>query len=121
MAHPSNLIGSNPHYITGDVTATLSGDDYFHTVTVSTGGTLDIKGGGIFHYLAANSSSGNLAATKHIDPSTGVAFTADDNTAGLYEALGNTPVSFVLTAGITIYGRFTEIDSDGTAISIAYK
>jgi hypothetical protein len=116
MAHPSNLIGSNPHYITGDVTATLSGDDYFHTVTVSTGGTLAIKGGGIFEFLASGADG-----TGHIDPDTGVAHTENTDAAGFYEALGSTPVSFVLTAGITIYGRFTEIDSDGTAISIAYK
>ena len=119
MAHPSNLIAKNPHYISGAVTATLSEGDYFHTITVLANAVLTVKGGGIFQYLAANSSS--PAATGHIDPSTGVAFTANDNTAGFYEALEATGVAITIPAGVTIYGRFTEIASSSADISIAYR
>ena len=119
MAHPSNLIGSNPHYIVGAQTATLTGGDYFHTITVLADAVLTVKGGGIFQYLGANSS--DPAATGHIDPSTGAAFTANDNTAGFYEALGTTGVAITIPAGVTIYGRFTEIASSSADISIAYK
>jgi uncharacterized glyoxalase superfamily protein PhnB len=119
MAHPSNLIAKNPHYITGAVTAALIGDDYFHTISVLADAVLTVKGGGIFQYLAANSSS--PAATGHINPSTGVAFTANDNTAGFYEALAATGVAITIPAGLTIYGRFTEIASDSDGKSIAYR
>lgn len=116
MAHPSNLIGKNPHYIVGAVTATLTGGDYFHTITVLADAVLTVKGGGIFEYLA-----GGADGTGHIDPDTGVAHTGNTDAVGFYEALGTTGVAITIPAGVTIYGRFTEIASSSADISIAYK
>tara|TARA_R110002167_G_scaffold108285_1_gene276538 strand:- start:794 stop:1144 length:351 start_codon:yes stop_codon:yes gene_type:complete len=116
MAHPSNLIGSNPHYIVGAVTATLTGGDYFHTITVLADAVLTVKGGGIFEHLASGADGAG-----HIDPDTGVAHTGNTDAAGFYEALGTTGVAITIPAGVTIYGRFTEIASSSADVSIAYK
>tara|TARA_R110000823_G_scaffold301064_1_gene421963 strand:- start:665 stop:1015 length:351 start_codon:yes stop_codon:yes gene_type:complete len=116
MAHPSNLIGKNPHYIVGAQTATLAEGDYFHTITVLADAVLTVKGSGIFVYLESGAGG-----TGHIDPDTGVAHTGDTDEARFYEALGTTGVAITIPAGVTIYGRFTEIASSSSDISIAYK
>jgi len=116
MAHPSNLIGKNPHYIVGAVTATLTGGDYFHTITVLAAAVLTVKGGGIFEYLGSG-----VGGTGHIDSDTGVAHIGNTDSAGFYEALGTTAVELTIPVGTTIHGRFTEIASSSSDISIAYK
>ena len=114
MAHPSDLIGKNPHYIVGAVTATLTGGDYFHTITVLAAAVLTVKGGGIFEYLAANGGDGT-----HID--SGGTTLGATHAAGFYEALGTTAIALTIPVGTTIHGRFTEIASSSSDISIAYK
>jgi hypothetical protein len=123
MAHPSNLIPKNPHFISGDVTGALEGEHFFHTITcldeAGTPAAVNVKGGGIFVYLSANSSS--PSATGFIDPTTGEAFADEDNAAGFYEALSTTAVSIALPKLGSIYGRFTEIDSATDQDYVAYR
>jgi len=127
MAHPSNLIAKNPYYINGDVTATLSGNHYFHTITCLAAAVLILKGGGIFEYIDVSGFSNNAAAAKYIDPLTGLPFTAksvaidSDHGDGFYEAISTQGVTFTIPSGATIYGRFTEIDSGGSDKVIAYR
>lgn len=118
MSHPSNLMGKNPHYLNGDVTATLSNDDYFHTIyCVATASAINVKGAGIFAYLDSG-----VAGAGYIDPSTGVEFSGNTSAAGFYEALSTTVVEITLTAGSEIRGRFYEIDNAAVGnTTIAYK
>lgn len=130
MPHPSNLIPKNPHYISGDVTAALT-SGYFHSVTALTAINLTVKGGGIFEYVAIDDSSATNVV-KYINPDTGEPFPgivngsdgdlADGKAAGFYEKIGTEPVVITgVPAGMTVHGRFTEIDSEANEIAIAYK
>ena len=127
MAHPSNLIGKNPYYIDGDVTATLSGNHYFHTITCLAAAVLILKGGGIFEHVDVSGLTNDAAAAKYIDPLTGDPFATKviandaDHGDGFYEAISTEGVTFSIPAGATIYGRFTEIDSGGSDKVIAYR
>jgi len=118
MAHPSNIIGKNPHYLTGDVTATLSGGDYFHTIfCVARATNILVKGSGIFKHVGSG-----VSGAGYIDPSTGQEFSGAVSADGFYEALSTTPISIVLVAGSQIHGRFYEIDNANLGnITIAYK
>lgn len=118
MAHPSNIIGKNPHYLTGNVTATLSGDDYFHTIlSVVRAADISVKGAGIFVYLGSG-----VSGTGYIDPSTGQEFSGNTSAAGFYEALSTTAISITLPAGLQIHGRFYEINNANAGnTTIAYK
>ncbi len=127
MPHPSNLIPKNPHYISGNVTATLT-SGYFHSVTALTGIALTVKGGGIFEYVDVSELADDAAAAKYIDPLTGLPFTAKsvaidaDHGDGFYEKIGTEAVTITgVPAGLTVHGRFTEINSAGGEIAIAYK
>lgn len=130
MPHPSNLIPKNPHYISGNVTATLT-SGYFHSVTALTAIDLTVKGGGIFVYVAIDNASAT-DVVKYINPDTGEPFPgitdggdgdlADGKAAGFYEKIGTEAVTITgVPAGMTVHGRFTEIDSAGTEVAIAYK
>ena len=118
MAHPSNLIPKNPYYLSGDVTVTLSGDDYFHTILVSArAADINVKGGGIFAYLASG-----VPGAGYIDPTTGEEFSGNTSAAGFYEALSSTAIAMTIPAGTTVYGRFYEIDNASAGnVTIAYR
>lgn len=107
MAHPSKNLPKNLYYVSNNQALVAPEGRYFFSVTSLDGATVTVKGGGIFQYLSASSTS--PAATGFIDPSTGEAFAANNNTAGHYEALPATSVSVVLAAGQTLYGRFTSV------------
>lgn len=124
MPHPSNLIPKNPHYISGNVTATLT-SGYFHSVTALTGIDLTVKGGGIFVYVAIDSANAD-DVVKYINPDTGAPFVdeaaADGVAAGFFEKIGTEAVTIAgVPAGMTVHGRFTEIDSAENETAIAYK
>lgn len=109
MAHPSKNLPKNLYYINSTDELTAPEGRHFFSVTSLDGGTVTLKGGGIFKYLGASSTS--PAATGFIDPSTGKAFAANNNAAGHYEALPATSVQIVLAAGQTVFGRFTSVTS----------
>ena len=113
MPHPSSLIPKNPYYLDGDVTATLS-SGYFFAVSVLADSVIAIKGGGIFEYVAADSGT-----TTHLG-SDGEALGAS-HPAGFYEAASSQAVTFTVPAGVTIYGRFTELDQAASNKTVAYK
>lgn len=130
MPHPSNLIPKNPHYISGNVTATLT-SGYFHSVTALTGIALTVKGGGIFEYVVIDNAT-DTDVVKYINPDTGEPFPgvvdgsagdlADGKAAGFYEKIGTEAVTITgVPAGLTVHGRFTEINSADNEIAIAYK
>jgi len=130
MPHPSNLIPKNPHYISGDVTATLT-SGYFHSVTALTAINLTVKGGGIFEYVAIDTASA-INVVKYINPDTGEPFPgiidgsagdlAHGKAAGFFEKIGTEAVTISgVPAGMTVHGRFTEIDSEAGETAIAYK
>lgn len=107
MAHPSKNLPKNLYYVsTADELVAPEGRHFF-SVTSLDGGTVALKGGGMFQYLGASSSS--PAATGFIDPSTGKAFLSNNNAAGHYEALPATSVQVVLAAGQTVFGRFSSV------------
>ncbi len=127
MPHPSNLIPKNLHYISGDVTATLT-SGYFHSVTALTALALRVKGGGIFEHVDVSELTNDAAAAKYIDPLTGLPFTEKsvaedaDHGDGFYEKIGTEAVTISgVPAGMTVHGRFTEIDSEAGETAIAYK
>ena len=99
-------------------TLTCSGNDYIYSITAIVDCDLTVKASGLYIYLRANSSS--PAATGFIDPATGVAFTANDNAAGFYEALNTTQVSLDVEDGITIYGKFYEVITSSADKLMAY-
>lgn len=118
MAHPSKNLPKNLYYLNDANELVAPEGRHFFSVTSLDGGTVSLKGGGIFKYLGASSTS--PAATGFIDPSTGEAFRANDNAAGHYEALPSTSVDIVLAAGQTVYGRFTSVTGAASKEFLVY-
>jgi len=88
----------------------VAGDNkHFDAIHCTTAGTVQLKAGGIFQYLAAVAEGATNTNTGFINPATGVAFVAadDDIAAGFYEGVGSAYVDVPMTAGQTIYGRIT--------------
>ena len=88
----------------------VAGDNkHFDAIHCTTAGTVQLKAGGIFQYLAAVAAEAENTNTGFINPATGVAFVAadDDIAAGFYEGVGSAYVDVPMTAGQTIYGRIT--------------
>ena len=127
MAHPNEYLGKGGIIVidenqgavsapTGKVFCAIS-----NTGALATDGstsTFTVKGSGIYQYLGGSSSS--PAATSHIDPSTGVAFAANNNSAGYYEALSTLAVTVEIAPGQTVYGRFNEVDATDSNAAILY-
>lgn len=82
---------------------------HFDAIYCTTSGTVQLKAGGIFQYLAAVAEGATNTNTTFINPATGVAFVAgDDNiAAGFYEGDGSQYVNVPMVAGQTIYGRIS--------------
>ena len=118
MAHPSKNLPSNLYYLSDANTLTAPEGRHFFSVTSLDSGTITVKGGGVFKYLSASSTS--PAATGFIDPSTGKAFTANDNAAGHYEALPATSVAIPLQAGQTAFGRFSDVTGQSSKEFLVY-
>jgi hypothetical protein len=88
----------------------VAGDNkHFDAIHCTTAGTVQLKAGGIFQYLAAVAEGATNTNTTFINPATGVAFVAgdDDIAAGFFEGVGSAYVDVPMTAGQTIYGRIT--------------
>jgi len=131
MAHPSNLTPTNTYII--DATATdllatpynadASLDSYFHTISCSVAGTVNVTGGSIFVYVDVSESTSDFA--KFINPDTGEVF-ADNTTMdalgdGFYESISTESRALKMGVGQTVYGRFTAVQSDGTFEGFAYR
>tara|TARA_Y100001937_G_scaffold94152_1_gene127633 strand:- start:1962 stop:2333 length:372 start_codon:yes stop_codon:yes gene_type:complete len=115
MAHPSKNLPKNLYYVsTADELVAPEGRHFF-SVTSLDGGTVTLKGGGIFVQKDAVGDGDDNPNTGFINPTTGEAFVAADNpfAAGHYEALPATSVEVNLAAGQTVFGRFTSVT--GTA------
>jgi len=98
----------NCYQILQNKTATLTGNDYFHTFNNGTvAQTVEVKGGGIFESVAADSGTGT-----HLD-SSGIVL-GDTHAAGFYEAVGTQSVSMDLAINQVVCGRFTEIKCANT-------
>ena len=85
----------------------------FRKIVATDAGTVLVKGHGLYDYLTAN----NASATSYIDPTTGVAFDANDNAAGYYEALSTVEVTITLEAGQVVEGEFLSAKR-GTATGV---
>jgi hypothetical protein len=122
MAHPSDYLGNGGIIVIDEDQGAVSAPSgkiicaITNTDVLAGAGTFTVKGSGIYQYLGAS----NAAATSHIDPTTGVAFTAADNDAGYYEALDTVAVTIEITPGSTVYGRFTEVDATTTDAAVLY-
>lgn len=81
----------------------------FDAIHCTTAGTVQLKAGGLFQYLAAVADGATNSNTTFINPETGVAFVAtdDDIAAGFYEGDGSQYVNVPMTAGQTIYAPIT--------------
>jgi hypothetical protein len=111
MAHPSKNLPKNLYYVNSTNELVAPEGRHFFSVTSLDGGTVTLKGGGIFVHKAAVADGTDNTNTGFINPETGVAFVAGDNpfAAGQYEALPSTSVDIVLAAGQTVFGRFTSV------------
>lgn len=127
MAHPSDYLGRGGILvIDSDHGAVSAPSEKVFVAIQNTGGlnadasngTFTVKGSGIYQYLAANSTS--PAATSHINPSTGLAFAANNNAAGYYEAINTLAVTMEIAPGQTVYGRFTEVDATDSDAAVLY-
>lgn len=89
--------------------ATLGSNKVFDAIHCTTAGTVQLKAGGLFQYLAAVADGATNSNTTFINPATGVAFVATDDeiAAGFYEGDGSQYVDVPMTAGQTIYARVT--------------
>lgn len=117
MAHPSVKIPRNTYVLdsTSDVLTAADGE-FFSSITVISGTTVKVKGGGIFEYLAEDGSNG----TDHLT-SDGSATLPSTHPAGVYERKGTVNTDIPVVAGMTVYGRFTYVDTSGGARVIVYK
>lgn len=128
MAHPSKKTPKNLYYInTADELVAPAGRNFF-SVTSLDGGTIKLKGGGIFEFVDVSELANDDAAAKYIDPLTGLPFAskaiANDASHGdnYYEAISSHVVSVALVAGQTLFGRFTSIQGpDSNTEFIAYS
>lgn len=90
-------------------------------ITCTTGGTVKVKGAGIFEYVDIDGANADTVV-KYINPDTGKAFPnvvdgssgdlANGKAAGFYERSVETDL--VMVAGQTVYGRFDSAISDGS-------
>lgn len=121
MAHPSFSFPTEFYVIPESTTAT---DDFF-AVTCSVAGTVTLKGGGRFEHVDVSELANDAAAAKFIDPGTGKPFASDDDAEaagdGGYEKISSEGSAIALSAGQTLYGRFSSITTDSDAIVVAYK
>jgi len=89
-------------------------DKHFDALHCTTSGNVLVKCSALYQYLAAVAEGATNTNTTFINPATGVAFVAgdDDIPAGFYEGDGTQYVSVPMTAGQTLYGRFTAVKID---------
>lgn len=127
MAHPNEYLGKGGILVINENQDAVSAPSGKVFCAISNSGalaadgstsTFTVKGSGIYQYLGANSTS--PAAKSHIDPSTGSVFTANDNTAGYYEALHTLAVTMEIAPGQTVYGRFNEVDATDSDAAVLY-
>lgn len=131
MAHPSNLIPNQTHIIdvaAVDLQATpyngdSSLDNYFHTISCSVGGTVNVTGGSVFVYVDVSESTSDFE--KFIDPATGKIFISnavmDAYGDGFFQSIDTEARALVMGVGQTVYGKFTSVKSDGTFAGFAYS
>ena len=115
MAHPSKNLPKNTYYLDDANALTAPEGRHFFSITALSGGTVTVKGGGVFEYLASG-----VPGTGHIDPSTGAAFDGNTAAAGYYEALPATEVEVTLSAGQTLFGRFTYVEGGAATQYLVY-
>ena len=117
MAHPSKNLPKNLYYINSTDELTAPEGRHFFSITSLDGGTVNVKGGGIYEFVDVSELADNDAAAEYIDPLTGKPFAskdvAEDSDHGddYYEAVDTTSVGIVLAAGQTVFGRFTSVTS----------
>ena len=94
----------------------------FFAITCSVGGTVKVKGPGVFQYVDVSDASD--VHTGFIDADTGKAYTSDTDMNsdgdGFFETVSTSEVDIPMIAGQTIYGRFDSVKSDGTFTGFAY-
>lgn len=94
----------------------------FFAITCSIGGTVHVKGAGVFQYVDVSDASD--VHTGFIDADTGKAYTSDTDMNsdgdGFFETVSTSEVDIVMVAGQTIYGRFDSVKSNGTFTGFAY-
>ena len=127
MAHPNEYLGKGGIIVIDENQGTVSAPTgkvfcaISNTGALATDGstsTFSVKGSGIYQYLGSSSSS--PSATSHINPTTGLPFTAEDNSAGYYEAVDTLAVTMEIAPGQTVYGRFNEVDATDSNAAILY-
>ena len=127
MAHPSEYLGKGGIIVIDEDSGAVSAPTgkVFCAISNTGGlnadasnGTFTVKGSGIYQYLG--DSSGSPAATSHINPTTGLPFTANDNSAGFYEAVDTLAVTMEIAPGQTVYGRFNEVDATDSDAAVLY-
>ena len=124
MAHIEASLPKNT-YVISTITDRRNGIGVrgsFFAITCSIAGTVNIKGAGIYEYVDVSASTTDYQS--YIDPSTGETFvdnaTIDAAGDGFYERIPTSETSVDMIAGQTIYGKFTEVGSDGTFTGFAY-
>ena len=94
----------------------------FFAITCSIPGSVKLKGAGIYKFVDVDVSV--VDYLSYIDPSTGERFVDDAAMTaagdGFYELLDTIEDTVPMIAGQTIYGKFTEVGSDGTFTGFAY-
>jgi len=113
MAHPSKNLPKNLYYLKDANAVTAPEGKHFFSVTSLDGGTIQVKGGGIFEYLAADAGT-----DTHLDTDGSVLGAEHD--AGYYEAISSQAVSIELSAGQTVFGRFTYAEGAASKEFLVY-
>ena len=122
MAHPSKNLPKNLYYVSNAEELVAPDGRHFFSVTSLDGGTVTLKGGGIFVQKGAVADGTDNPNTGFINPTTGKAFVAGDNPfdAGHYEALPATSVQVVLAAGQSVFGRFSSVTGSASQELLVY-
>lgn len=101
-----------------------SGKVFVAIQSTTTGGTFTVKGSGLYEYVNIDAASAT-DVVKYINPATGEAYVdeaaAAGVSAGYFEVVGDAKtVTIEITAGQTVYGRFTEVDATDSNAAILY-